>query len=174
LQRLLDRLSDVPVMVVDAAAEVLAANSLATALFGDLSGMSRRERNIAWRQFTGAQSRIVRTPTEEAQAEAQTVAELHDALGRYPTDEYLNGLIAELRAVSPRFVDLWEKAPVARAPARRKTFLHPEVGPITLDCDALTVQGSDLRVIVYTAPAGSTDSDSLALLGAVGLQAFPD
>ncbi len=34
------------------------------------------------------------------------------------------------------------------------------------------VQGSDLNVIVYTAPAGSPDADSLSLLGAIGLQAF--
>jgi transcription regulator MmyB-like protein len=56
--------------------------------------------------------------------------------------------------------------------ARRKTFLHPEIAEITLDCDALAVQGSDLNVVVYTAPAGSHDADSLALLGAIGLQAF--
>jgi hypothetical protein len=61
---------------------------------------------------------------------------------------------------------------VARAPAKRKTFAHPEVGTITVDCDALSVQGSDLSVIVYTAPAGSTDADALALLSAIGLQDF--
>jgi hypothetical protein len=32
---------------------------------------------------------------------------------------------------------------------------------------------SDLRLIVYTADPGSRDADSLALLSAVGLQAFP-
>jgi hypothetical protein len=55
---------------------------------------------------------------------------------------------------------------------RRKTFRHPEVGTITVDCDVLCVQGSDLRVIVYTAPLGSGDAESLALLGAIGLQTF--
>jgi MmyB-like transcription regulator ligand binding domain len=54
----------------------------------------------------------------------------------------------------------------------RKTFSHPEVGPITLDCDVLIAQGSDVRLVVYTAPPGSTDADSLALLGAIGLQSF--
>jgi hypothetical protein len=58
------------------------------------------------------------------------------------------------------------------APARRKTFRHPEIGTITLDCDALSVQGSDLNVIVYTAASGSSDADSLALLGTIGLQSF--
>jgi hypothetical protein len=36
----------------------------------------------------------------------------------------------------------------------------------------LAVHGSDLEVIVYTAAAGSRDADALALLSAIGLQAF--
>ncbi len=172
LQRLLDRLTDTPVMVVDAAGEIVAANPLAAALVGDLSGASRRERTIAWRHFTGMPSRIVRTPDERAAAEAGLVAELRVALGRHPADEYLTALIADLRDLSPRFAELWEQHPVAHAPAKRKTFAHPEVGAVTLDCDELSVEGSDLKVIVYTAPAGSADAKSLALLAAIGLQAF--
>lgn len=47
MQRLLDRLGDTPVMVVDASGEIIAANPLAAALIGDLSDASWRERNIA-------------------------------------------------------------------------------------------------------------------------------
>jgi hypothetical protein len=43
---------------------------------------------------------------------------------------------------------------------------------LTLDCDVLTVGGSDLRLVVYTAAPGTRDFEALALLGAVGLQAF--
>jgi transcriptional regulator with XRE-family HTH domain len=154
LQRLLDRLVEVPVMVVDAAGEIVAANTLASALIGDLSSASRRERTLAWRHFNGLPSRIVRTPEEQAVTEARLVAELRDALGRYPSDEHLSSLIDDLRVVSPRFAELWEQHPVARTPSRTKTFAHPEVGEITLDCDVLSVQGSDLNVIVYTATVG--------------------
>ena len=48
----------------------------------------------------------------------------------------------------------------------------PEVGRVTLDCDVLSVAGSDLRLVVYTAAAGSPDAEALALLGAIGLQTF--
>jgi hypothetical protein len=48
--------------------------------------------------------------------------------------------------------------------------VHPQVGRITVDCDVLTVKGSDLRLIVYTAAPGSPDADALALVGVVGLQ----
>ena len=174
LQRLLDRLTDVPVMIVDAAGEIVAANPLATALLGDVSGGSRRDRTIPWRHFTGGPSRIVRTAGEQAEAEEAMVGELRDALGRFPYDQYLRSLIEDLLQASVRFAELWEQRPVARAPARRKTFRHPEIGEITLDCDALSVQGSDLQVIVYTTSAGSPDADALALLAAIGLQSFSD
>jgi hypothetical protein len=59
-------------------------------------------------------------------------------------------------------------------PSEPIPFRHPDIGTITLDCDALSVQGSDLSVIVYTAASGPSDADSLALLGAIGLQSFRD
>jgi transcriptional regulator with XRE-family HTH domain len=166
VQRVLDRLSDVPVLVADAAWDIVAVNPLAAALLGDPSG------NILRHHFTGAPSRVVRAPEEVADFEAEAVADLHDALGRYPDDPDLRALIDDLREVSDRFAELWERRPVAIRPSDRKTFEHPEVGRITLDCDHLTVGGSDLRLVVYTAPAGSPDAEALALLGAIGLQTF--
>jgi transcriptional regulator with XRE-family HTH domain len=172
VQRVLDRLDDVPVLVIDAAWEIVASNRLATALLGDFSGAPTRERNIAWREFTAIDSRVVRTAAESAQFRAEVVADLHDAAGRYPADDRLRALIDDLRRASPRFAELWEQRPVAPHETARKTLAHPEVGTMTLDCDVLTVGGSDLRLIVYTAAPGSPDAQTLELLGAVGLQSF--
>jgi transcriptional regulator with XRE-family HTH domain len=172
VQRVLDRLADVPVTVVDPAWEVVAVNPLAAALVGDRSGAPPRERNILWRYFTGQPARVVRTPEEDAALEQEAVADLRDAVGRYPEDEPLRELVADLQRVSPRFAALWEQRPVAGRSAGRKTFAHPEIGRITLDCDVLAVRGSDLRLIVYTAAPGSPDARALALLAAVGLQSF--
>jgi hypothetical protein len=44
-----------------------------------------------------------------------------------------------------------------------------QVGPITLDCGVLTVAGSDLRLVVYTAEPGP-DADRLRLIQVIGLQ----
>ena len=172
IQRLLDRLADVPVAVADAAGSVVAANPLAVALTGDLSSAAGHGRNIAWRLFAGGESRVARTPEEHAQVELEVVADLHDALGRYPADEQLATLIEDLRAVSARFAELWASHPVAQRHQSRKTFRHPEVGEITVDCDVLHVQDSDLRIIVYSAAPGSADAQALELLGAIGLQRF--
>jgi transcriptional regulator with XRE-family HTH domain len=164
VQRVLDRLADVPVMVLDAAWTIVAANPLAHALLGSEPGV-----NIARAHFTGAPSRVHHT---EKSFEAEVVADLHAAAGRFPDDERLHALIAELRGTSARFATLWEQRPVAERIADRKTVVHPEIGPITLDCDVLTVRDSELRIVVYTAAPGSPDAQSLALLGAVGLQTF--
>jgi hypothetical protein len=103
---------------------------------------------------------------------AEAVADLREALGRYPDDAPLRALIADLRAASPRFAELWDGRPVAARTAARKTIDQPEVGPITLDCDVLTVRGSDLRLIVYTAAPGTADANALALLATIGMQTF--
>jgi transcriptional regulator with XRE-family HTH domain len=170
VQRVLDRLGDVPVVVFDATWQPIAANPLAVALVGEAP--AGRAGNLAWRHFTGASSRMVRGTDEVAAFEREIVADLHEAAGRHPADEPLRALVEDLRQESPRFAALWDERPVAPRVASRKTIEHPQVGRITLDCDVLTVRGSDLRIVVYTAAPGSPDARALALLGAVGLQRF--
>jgi transcriptional regulator with XRE-family HTH domain len=173
VRRVLDRFTDVPVMVSDPAWWWVAANPLALALIGEeVDRATGLERNILWRHFAGLPSRFVRESAEQHAFELEVVADLRDATGRYPQDRRLRDLIAALREASPRFAALWDERPVAQRVEGRKTLVHPEVGRITLDCDILSVQGSDLRLVVYTAPAGTPDADALALLGAIGLQSF--
>src|SRR3954471_8940514 len=158
VQRVLDRLADVPVLVTDAAWEMIAMNPPAIALLGD------RHDNILRRHFAGEKSRILRTAEEVAAMEEGWVGDLHRAAGRYPNDGPLRALIEELRRISRRFEELWQQRPVAQHVADRKTIEHPEIGRVTVDCDVMTVAGSDLRLVVYTAPPGSDDARALQLL----------
>ena len=41
---------------------------------------------------------------------------------------------------------------------------------VTLDCDVLTVAGSDLRIMIDTAEPGTADAERLALLTVLGTQ----
>lgn len=170
VQRLLDRLTDVPVMVLSAKGDVLAWNALATALVGDWSRLPTPQRNIAWQRFLGPPGRVAHTPEEWADTAAQTVASLRAAAAKYPNDQGLVELVTELRKGSQEFARLWVEAPSAQWRGHRKTIRHPVVGDITLDCDSLTLPDTDQSVIVYSAEPGSAEAEQLDLLRVVGTQ----
>ena len=169
VQRMLDRLTRTPVAVSDASWTLLLANPLYTALMGERRG---NERNAVWRNFLGSGSRVRHTPQSQRELEAAQVAELRATASRYPADQRLWRLVAELRANSDRFAELWDSGAVGRHEASRKTVDHPQVGVLTLDCDLLSVAGSDLRIMIYTAEPGTEDAERLALLAVLGTQAL--
>jgi hypothetical protein len=171
--RLVDRLSDVAVMVTTVAGEIVAANPLAMALCGEPAGRTRRERTVAWRRFMGfPSSRVMKTVEDRIEAEEVLVADLQSALARYPADTFLSALVTDLRDQSPRFEELWSKHRLRRGHAKQKHFIHPEVGELTLDCDDMRIEVSDLRLVVFSALPGSPSARALQLLGAIGLQRF--
>lgn len=170
VQRMLDRLTGTPVAVHDASWTLLLANPPYAALMGDPSGWRGNQRNGVWRHFLGPGGRVRHTPESLRGFEAALVADLRAAAGRYPADQRLRRLVAELRANSARFAELWDAGAVGRHEAARKTIDHPQVGPLTLDCDVLTVAGSDLRIMIYTAEPGTEDAERLALLTVLGTQ----
>lgn len=171
VQRLLDRLTGTPVAVYDATWTLLTANPPYAALRGDPSGWRGRERNGVWRNFVGPRDTRVRyTPPERQAFEAGLVGDLRAASARYPADQRLQGLVADLREHSARFAELWDSGVVGRHETGNKIIDHPQVGPLTLDCDVLTVRGSDLRLMVYTAEPGTEDAGRLALVTVLGTQ----
>jgi transcriptional regulator with XRE-family HTH domain len=172
VQRLLDRLTGTPIAVYDASWTLLMANPPYAALMGDPSGWRGNQHNGVWRHFLGPGSRVRHTPESLRRFEAALVADLRAAAGRYPADQRLRRLVAELRANSDRFAELWDSGAVGRHEAARKTIDHPQAGPLTLDCDVLTVAGSDLRIMIYTAEPGTEDAERLALLTVLGTQAL--
>jgi len=170
VQRILDRLTDTPVTVVDASWQCVISNDMGYALTGDTRSLPEREQNLAWTTFMNTPSRYVRTGKEERLLRLEVVADLREAWVRYPQDPLLRGLITDLQHVSPDFADLWnQRVPPQPTPVTR-TFLHPDLGPITLDCDILTVRDSDLRLLVYTAAPGTEAAGQVELLGTIGIQ----
>ena len=171
VQRLVDRLADLPVAVYDPAWTIITWNAAWAALMGDPSAGERagQEPDLAdlhRHVGPGAQG-----PAAEAdEFEANAVADLRRAVGTYPDDARLRQLVDDLRRASARFARLWAERMVNTVGSSSKTIVHPEVGPITLDCDVLTVAGSDLRLVVYTAEPSSPDADRLRLAQVIGLQ----
>ncbi|MEU1168691.1 hypothetical protein ABZ372_54700, partial [Streptomyces sp. NPDC005921] len=112
------------------------------------------------------------TPRERRAFETGMVAELRATAARYPGDRQLRRLIAELRAGSERFAELWDAGVVGRLEASRKTIEHPQVGLLTLDCDQLRVEEHDLHILVYSAEPGTEDAEKLALISVLGTQSL--
>jgi transcriptional regulator with XRE-family HTH domain len=166
---LLERLPQTPAFVVSAAFEILAWNDLAAALMEDFAKLAPKDRNLARKAFLRPRpDTTLYGISDEAEFQHSAVRQLRAALARYPTDPTVTGLVDELRAGSPEFARLWERHDVQAAPMLRKTFRHPAVGEITLDCDTLTLTDRDQRVVLYSAPRESRDAETLALLNVLG------
>src|SRR5262249_43718856 len=93
LHRILDRLADTPVGVFTASWELVTANPLWQALFGEPEWPPGRERNLIWRFFVHEQSAVARSAEEYARFAATMVADLRDAAVRYTDDRDLRAMI---------------------------------------------------------------------------------
>jgi transcriptional regulator with XRE-family HTH domain len=151
---LLRRIPEAGAVVTDASYDVIAWNPLAEALLGNLAGepnlARRRFLEPGWSRSSGGEefSHIV-------------VARLRGAADRYPRDGRLARLLAELRAGSEEFVQVWDTNPV-RAPGHRsKTFTHPEVGVVRVNCDVLAVPDDDQQVVFMTADPATSSARAL-------------
>ena len=163
---LLERLPQTAAFVTSAAFEVLAWNDLAAALMEDFARLTPEDRNLARRAFLGpvGADATLYGISDGTEFRQHAVMELRATVARYPNDLSVTGLIEELRDGSPEFARLWERHDVQAAPMLTKTFRHPVVGEITVDCDSLTLTDRDQHLVLYTAPPGSRDADALALL----------
>ncbi|ROO51148.1 helix-turn-helix protein [Micromonospora sp. Llam0] len=170
--RVAARLGDVPLAVFSADWTLLTWTPLWASLFGDPAAVPPEERNLLRVLFTPGESpawpRVTPAGVSEA-LPAAFVADLRATAAAYPNDRRLAALIASLHTASQEFAALWDSGAVAAHASERKTIAHPVVGPVTLDCDVLTAHGCDLRIVVYTAPAGSPDADKLDLLRVTGV-----
>ncbi len=172
--RLMDRVTDLPALLLDAKSDVLAWNAMAAALLGDLSAVPPGERNVARRAFLPSARTVAGySGADEAECERldrALVADLRRAAARYPDDPGLRRLVDDLRRGSPRFARLWALREVDDRHSDRKTVHHPEFGPLVLDCDVLAVHGDDQVLLVYSAAPGTPEARALELMRVVGLQ----
>ncbi|MFF8765550.1 helix-turn-helix transcriptional regulator [Nocardiopsis dassonvillei] len=167
---LLERLPSTAGFVMSAVFEVLAWNDLAAALMEDFAGLDPKDRNLARWAFLGPPrpGTALYGDSDAADFRHHVVMELRATLARYPRDPEVAGLVDELREASPDFVRLWERHDVQAARTLTKTFRHPVVGEVTVDCDALTLTDRDQHLVLYSAPPGSSGAEALALLGVLG------
>ncbi len=152
--------------------DVLAWNDLAAALLEDFSAVPRRDRNQARRVFLGPRSdgRPLYGVSDVEQFARSVAVGLRAAVAKYPDSLEVTGLVDELLAGSDEFARLWASGDVDIPRTLRKTFRHPLVGPVTVNCDVLDVAERDQHVVIYTADPGSSSEEALRLLSVVGTQ----
>jgi len=169
---LLHRLPQAAAIVTSATYEVIAWNDLAAALMEDFSALSRRNRNLVRRVFLGPHRQGRRLyGVSDADAFARASAQrLRATAARYPDDPEVINLVNDLLAGSEDFSRLWASHDVSTEHTQRKTFQHPLVGPVTVNCDVLDIADRDQRVVIYTAAPGSPSEEALRLLSVLGTQ----
>jgi hypothetical protein len=118
--------------------------------------------NLARRRFLGQGHMYESSSAEEFGY--IVVARLRRAAERYPQDSRLSALLADLRAGSEEFRQIWGTRPVHAPGHRTKTLDHPEVGALRLNCDVLLVPEDDQEVVLLTADLGSAAARALRVL----------
>lgn len=172
LVRLLDLVGDTPAMVLSDLGEVLAQNRMSILLTGDHTGLAGDRRYVAYRHFTDPVVRDLHGPEEWQRHARQQVADLRAVAGRRAGDPVVAGLIERLRAASDDFRRLWAEHEVAVRRADRKTFTHPRVGRLTLDCETLVTPDLGQQLLVLT-PVDGEAREKLELLRVLGVEEFP-
>lgn len=173
LQRVLDRLEDTPALVLSSLGETLVQNSLSAALLGDRSGFTGLDRSEVYRWFVHPETERSRYPENDRDRQSRAqVASLRVAYGAMGAQSRAGVLVRALQKASPEFAELWDRHEVAKRFEDHKTLIHPELGPIELDCQVLFTEDQSQCLLVLTAPPRSEGAEKLALLGVLGTQAF--
>ncbi|PJE96225.1 transcriptional regulator [Streptomyces carminius] len=172
LLRVLDRLDDSPALILGDLAETLVQNTMATALFGDASRYTGLARSGVYRWFTDPAERAHYPEADwDRQSRAQ-VASLRASYGLRGPRSRADVLVRTLRRTSTEFAELWDWHEVAQRFADRKTLIHPELGAIEVDCQALFTEDQSQTLLVLTAAPGTEGHEKLRMLAALGLNRF--
>ncbi|MCZ2805210.1 helix-turn-helix transcriptional regulator [Modestobacter sp. VKM Ac-2983] len=160
LVQLMDAWPGNPAFVLGRTYDVLACNRLGAALLAPLTHSDNLLLNVfldpAARQFYADWSR----------AAVNTVAGFRLQYGALPDDPRARHLVRHLTDESPEFRRIWARQEVRGKSAEVKTFLHPDVGRLSLRMQTLDVRSSPgQQLVVYLADPGSTDADAVQLLG---------
>ncbi|MFP5021861.1 helix-turn-helix transcriptional regulator [Pseudonocardia phyllosphaerae] len=137
---LLERLSPYPATLQSSRYDVLAFNRAYRFLLDDLATIPPAERNCIRMLFTNPtwRSRHIDLP----QTERRMVARLRQGYARHADQSEWTSFVAELRAASPRFAELWETGDVHGEYDAVKLIANPLVGELRLRLQSLWLDES--------------------------------
>jgi transcriptional regulator with XRE-family HTH domain len=178
VQQLLDAMPGVPAFVQNGRLDLLAANPLARALYGDAFEQAARTPGGTGipngARFTFLDERAVELYPDFDKVAADTVAALRAEAGRNPTDRRFNELLGELSR-NDRFSGLWARQDVRWHSSGTKRYRHRIVGELTLSWEGLELPGDPGQALIaFTAEPGSTSADALGFLASWASTAVND
>jgi hypothetical protein len=137
-------------------------------LLGDRSHYVGLARSEFYRWFTNPSERL-RYPEDDRDRHSRTnVAHLRVAYASMGPRSEAGELVRALQKTSSEFAELWDRHEVARCFADHKTIVHPELGPIELECQVLLTEDHSQSLLVFTAPPRSEGAEKLELLAVLG------
>ncbi len=164
LQATLDAITTAPAVINNGRGDMVAANSLARALFSEMFVSSTR-RPVNNARFVFLDPRATAFYRDWSKAADDTVAILRTQAGQDPHNKALSDLVGELSTQSEEFRTRWAAHNVRQHFTGTKCVRHPAVGDIEVTYEVFDVStDSDLRLVVYTTLAGSRSEDALKLL----------
>jgi transcriptional regulator with XRE-family HTH domain len=164
VQHILEAITGAAAFVRNDRLDILAANTLGSALYSDMFAGQGRPANTA--RFIFLDPRAGEFYPDWNKAADDTVAVLRASAGRDLYDRCLSDLVGELSTESDEFRTRWAAHNVRQHIAGIKHFHHPVVGDLSLTYDRLDlVADPGLTIFTYTAEPGSRDEETLRLLG---------
>ena len=158
LLRLLEAWPDTPALILNRRLDLLALNPLARALYSPFQDVG----NLARMVFIDPAGPAFFDDWERS-AHA-CVANLRLALGFDPHDGSTRALVAELGR-SAYFSALWAENDARGKTQDAKVFVHPDVGPLTLEFHTFDVRGAaGQQLIAYRAEPASASDHALKML----------
>ncbi len=170
LMRVLDRLDDTPAQVISDIAETLVQNRLAKTLLGDQTRFEGLARSATYRWFTDPDERRIYPDTEQDHQAGVLVANLRVSATRSGPTSRAAMVVDGLRRESADFVRIWDRHDVTGRSDELKTIVHPQLGPIELNCQVLFTQDHGQALLIFTAVPGSEDHSKLQMLSVIGTQ----
>ncbi|MER6345293.1 helix-turn-helix transcriptional regulator [Streptomyces sp. NPDC001595] len=162
LLRLMDGWEHTPAFVLGPALDVLAANSLATALHGGFDAFD----NLARMVFVDPAGRDFYQEWERAAHSC--VAEIRAAYGHDPDSARIAEVVEELSAASAEFAELWQLHEVKSKSQEGKHLRHPDVGDLHIAFAAFTVNGAPhQQLVAYQAEPASPTAAAFQTLRAL-------
>ncbi|MBF9070275.1 helix-turn-helix transcriptional regulator [Streptacidiphilus fuscans] len=164
VRAVLEQLSPMPAVVLNARFDIIGFNDVYSALCGGLDRFEPEALNLLWLAFTDPGWRTLLVDWEAA-ARGMT-AKFRVALAEHVAEPKYKSLLKRLQLASPEFAAAWEHHDVTGTAEGTKRFLHPEVGLLNFEYTNLWLgPRPGYRMITYV-PADPVTKERVAQLAA--------